>query len=133
MPILDSVTALIVSVWILKVGFQIFMQTNRDLMDANTEPELYQKVFNAVDRVEGTHNPHRLRIRKIGNYFMIVFDLEIEEFLTIRQSHEICMEVEKSIRKDINNVFDIMIHLEPLGFHHKEKLYGVSPEDLKGH
>ena len=51
-PILDSITALFVSVWILKVGFQIFMQTNRDLMDANTDPGLYKKVFGAVDDVQ---------------------------------------------------------------------------------
>ena len=70
LPVLDSVTALLVSVWILKVGFEIFMQTNRDLMDANTSPELYGKVFAAVDRVEGASNPHRLRIRKIGNFLI---------------------------------------------------------------
>lgn len=130
MPILDSVTALVVSVWILKVGFQIFMQTNRDLMDANTEPELYSKVFAAVDRVEGAGNPHRLRIRKIGNYLMIVLDIEVDGSLSTLDSHRICVEVEKSIRGDIENVFDIMIHIEPAGFKHEEEVYGLSPSDL---
>ncbi|HEC41680.1 MAG TPA: cation transporter [Bacteroides sp.] len=130
MPILDSVTALIVSVWILKVGFQIFMQTNRDLMDANTEPELYSKVFAAVDRVEGAGNPHRLRIRKIGNYLMIVLDIEVDGSLSTLESHKICVAVENSIRSDIENVFDIMIHIEPEGFKHIEEVYGLSPSDL---
>jgi cation diffusion facilitator family transporter len=130
MPILDSVTALIVSVWILKVGFQIFMQTNRDLMDANTEPELYNRVFAAVDRVRGAGSPHRLRIRKIGNYLMIVLDIEVDGSLSTLDGHKICMEVENSIRSDIENVFDIMIHIEPAGFKHKEEVYGLSPSDL---
>jgi hypothetical protein len=38
--------------------------------------------------------------------------------------------VENSIRKEIKNVFDIMIHIEPAGFEHNEEIYGVSPEDL---
>jgi len=131
MPVLDSVTAFIVSIWILKVGFQIFMQTNRDLMDANTEPELYNTVFNAVKSVGGAANPHRVRIRKIGNYYMVAMDIEVDGEISIRQAHEICIEVENSIRQVIDNVFDIMIHIEPAGFEHKEEVYGVSPDDIQ--
>ena len=131
MPVLDSITALVVSVWILKVGFQIFMQTNRELMDANTEPEIYNKVFCAVGRVEGAGNPHRVRIRKIGNYFMIALDIEVEGTITAREAHEICGKVEEAIKQDIKNVFDIMIHTEPAGFVHKDEVYGVSPADLE--
>jgi cation diffusion facilitator family transporter len=130
MPILDSVTALFVSIWILKVGFQIFMQTNRDLMDANTDPGLYKKVFGAVDQVEGAANPHRVRIRKIGNYYMVALDLEVDGDISSRMAHEICVKVEDIIRRDLDNVFDIMIHIEPAGFEHKEKVYGVSPDNL---
>jgi cation diffusion facilitator family transporter len=130
MPVLDSVTALIVSIWILKVGFQIFMQTNRDLMDANTEPELYRKVFEAVNQVEGASHPHRVRIRKIGNYHMVALDMEVDGDISSREAHEICVKVENLIQQAINNVFDIMIHIEPAGFAHKEEVYGVSPEDL---
>jgi cation diffusion facilitator family transporter len=130
MPVLDSITALFVSVWILKVGFQIFMQTNRDLMDANTEPELYNTVFSAVESVEGAANPHRVRIRKIGNYYMVAMDIEVDEEISIQKAHEICILVENSIRQRVKNVFDIMIHIEPAGYEHVEKVYGVSPDDL---
>ncbi len=130
MPVLDSVTALFVSIWILKVGFQIFMQTNRDLMDANTDPGLYKKVFGAVDQVEGAANPHRVRIRKIGNYYMVALDLEVNGDISSREAHEICVKVEDLIRRDLDNVFDIMIHIEPAGFEHDEEVYGVSPHNL---
>jgi cation diffusion facilitator family transporter len=130
MPLLDSVTALFVSIWILKVGFQIFMQTNRELMDANTDPDLYTRVFEAVGRVKGAMNPHRVRIRKIGNYYMVALDIEVNGELSSRQAHEICVEVENSIRTELSNVFDVMIHIEPAGFEHKEEVYGICPEDL---
>jgi len=131
MPVLDSATALVVSVWILKVGFQIFMQTNRDLMDANTDPEIYNQVFSAVFKTEGAYNPHRLRIRKIGNYFMIAMDIEVEGDITAREAHEVCIRAEDSIRAEIPNVFDIIIHAEPQGFKHRKEVYGVSPGDIK--
>ena len=131
LPVLDSVTALFVSFWILKVGFEIFMQTNRDLMDASTEPELYNKVFSAVEEVEGADNPHRLRIRKIGNYFMIVLDIEVDGSISTLEAHKICVKLEESIRREIDNVFDILIHIEPAGFKHDEEVYGLSPGDLE--
>ena len=131
MPVLDSITALVVSIWILKVGFQIFMQTNRELMDSNTEPEIYNQVFAAVGKVEGASNPHRVRIRKIGNYFMIVLDIEVDGDISATVAHEICSKVEDTIKQDIKNVFDIMIHMEPRGFKHKEEVYGLSPGDLE--
>jgi cation diffusion facilitator family transporter len=130
MPVLDSATALFVSVWILKVGFQIFMQTNRDLMDANTEPALYNRVFSAVESVEGAANPHRVRIRKIGNYYMVALDIEVDGQLTCQQAHDISVKVEDSIRQKIKNVFDIMIHIEPAGYEQGEEVYGISPKDL---
>ncbi len=130
MPVLDSVTALLVSFWILKVGFEIFMQTNRELMDASSGTELYRKVFDAVERVEGAGNPHRLRIRKIGNYFMIALDIEVKGSVSTLEAHKICIKVEESIRREIENVFDCMIHIEPAGFKHKEEVYGMSPSDL---
>jgi cation diffusion facilitator family transporter len=131
MPLFDSITAIVVSAWILRVGFQIFMQTNRDLMDANTDPELYNRVFCAVASVRGAHNPHRLRIRKIGNYFMIALDIEVDPGISAGDAHEICTRVEEGIRQEISNIFDIMIHIEPVGFKHNEEVYGVSPEDLE--
>lgn len=130
MPILDSITALAVSVWIIKVGIQIFMQTNRDLMDGVSDQGLYQKVFQAVEKVEGASNPHRLRIRKIGNYLMIAFDIEVDGNISANEAHIIACLIEKSIRSQIDNIFDIMIHIEPVGGCEEEEKYGVKRSDL---
>lgn len=130
MPVLDSVTALVVSLWIIKVGIQIFMQTNRDLMDGVSDKGLYKKVFNAIEKVKGVSNPHRLRIRKIGNYFMIALDIEVDKTITVEEAHEIACKAEKSIRNDIGNIFDIMIHVEPAGCCDDEEKYGVKQSDF---
>ena len=130
MPILDSITALFVSAWILKVGFQIFMKSNRDLMDGVSDPKMYDKVFQAVKRIRGVYNPHRTRIRKIGNYFMIAFDIEVEPALSTQEAHELVCKVEEEIRKEIENIFDIMIHVEPYGNVDHEVKYGVEQSDI---
>jgi cation diffusion facilitator family transporter len=130
MPILDSITALAVSFWIIKVGIQIFMQTNRDLMDGVSDENLYNKVFQAIEKVNGASNPHRVRIRKIGNYLMIAFDVEVDGNITANEAHIIACLIEKSIRAEIDNIFDIMIHIEPVGGNEEEVKYGIKISDL---
>jgi cation diffusion facilitator family transporter len=130
LPILDSIVALAVSLWIIKVGIQIFIQTDRDLMDGVSDPELYKKVFCAIDRVPEAYHPHRLRIRKIGNYYMIALDIEVDGSLTTVHAHQIVCRIEQSIRQDIPNIFDTIIHVEPVGTKEKEENYGISKEDL---
>ncbi len=131
MPVLDLITALIVSLWIMKVAFQIFMETNRELMDGVDDTSIYDKIFTAVDSVEGVKNPHRIRVRKIGNMFLISLDIEVNKNMTISAAHELSRKVEQSIKDAIINVYDILIHIEPEGNVEIDEQYGISREDFK--
>jgi len=129
-PILDRIFALAVSFWILKVAVQIFMQTNVELMDGTKDCTVYDKVFKAIETVEGVHNPHRVRVRSIGDKVMIAIDMEVDGNLSLYQSHEIAHKVEHALKSSIENVFDVTIHVEPLGDKISEKELGISRDKL---
>jgi cation diffusion facilitator family transporter len=130
MPILDKITALLVSFWILKVAYQIFMQTNIELMDGTKDCTIYEKIFKAIEIVEGVHNPHRVRARNIGHKLMIDIDMEVDGNLSLSEAHEISHKVEQSIKSSIHNVFDVTIHVEPLGDKISEKNLGISRDEI---
>jgi len=129
-PILDRITALIVSFWILKVAIQIFMQTNVELMDGTKDCTVYDKLFKVIETIEGVHNPHRVRVRSIGDKLMIAIDIEVDGNLSLSQAHEIAHQVEQAIQLRIENVFDVTIHVEPLGDKISEKKLGISRDKL---
>lgn len=131
MPILDAIAALLVSIWIMKVGFEIFMESNAELMDGAADSGLYQIIFQAVEEVEGAYNPHRTRIRKIGNLHVIDLDIEIDGNLTLHEAHSIGQTVENKIKAKMDNVYDIIIHFEPLGNIEKEEKFGLSHQYFK--
>jgi cation diffusion facilitator family transporter len=131
LPVIDSITALIVSFWIIKVALQIFFQTNTELMDGNKNPELYSKLFKSVKEVEGAHNPHRVRLRNIGSNLMISMDIEVDPLISVHEAHEIAEKVEESIKKSLPNVYDIVVHIEPQGKVHKNEKFGLSENDVK--
>ncbi|MBN2212734.1 MAG: cation transporter [Bacteroidales bacterium] len=130
MPVIDSITALLVSIWVLKTGFDIFMQTNIDLMDGIDDCSIYNEIFTAIDQVEGANNPHRVRARKIGDKIMVGVDIEVDGSIPVQEAHHIAHKVEASIRSRIGNIFDVAIHMEPLGDKTDEKKFGISKESL---
>jgi cation diffusion facilitator family transporter len=130
LPVLDRITALIVSFWILKVAVQIFMQTSVELMDGTKDCTVYDKLFKAVESVDGVHNPHRVRVRSIGDKLMITIDMEVAGNLSLYDAHEIAHKVEQAIKSSIENVFDVTIHVEPLGDNISEEELGISKDKL---
>jgi cation diffusion facilitator family transporter len=126
LPVLDSITALIVSLLIMKTAFGIFMETTTDLMDGLKNPAVYSKIFEAVESVDGASNPHRMRLRKLGAMFMLELDIEVNGHLTVRDSHNIAHLVEEKLRTTVKNLYDVVIHVEPTGDGMDGEKFGVS-------
>lgn len=131
MPMLDSLTGIFVSLFILKSSIDIFLDSNVELMDGVKDPTIYSEIFNAVDMVEGAHNPHRVRTRMLGGMYIIDLDIETDGDIPLKEAHSIAHRVENKIRENIDNVYDVMIHVEPLGSSKEKEQFGVSRRTLR--
>lgn len=130
LPVLDLITALAVSIWIIKVAFGIFMETSRELMDGVDDTSLYERIFDAVNEVEGASNAHRVRIRKHANMYVIALDIEVNGNITLNEGHKIAKKVERNIKQKIENTYDVMVHTEPIGNMETEQ-FGISQTTKK--
>ncbi|MFO7830021.1 MAG: cation diffusion facilitator family transporter [Bacteroidales bacterium] len=128
LPVLDLITAMLIGAWIMRSGYGIFMESSRELMDGTDNPDLYYKIFDAVEEV-GAVNPHRVRIRKHSNMYTVGLDVEIDGELSIEEGHKIAKKVELNIKTRIENVYDVLVHIEPKGNKEKEK-YGLSRNNI---
>lgn len=125
LPILDAVTGLIISLFIIKTSFGIFMDSNVDLMDGVKDVSIYNKIFEAVEKTPGASSPHRVRSRQIGNMYMIVLDVEADGTISLNEAHNIAEAVEASIKQSVENVYDIVVHVEPKGTHRGGEKFGI--------
>ena len=130
--ILDKIIALLISAFIMFEAVKIFMKSNLELMDGIDDPDLYQKIFKAINQVQGAYNPHRTRARKIGAHYMINLDIEVDPELSVKEAHDISKKVENAIKTQIENVYDVMIHVEPMGNLESDEKFGISESDVKG-
>lgn len=131
LPILDTITGLIISVFILKTAIGIFMESNIDLMDGVKDESVYEKIFDAVEKVPGASNPHRVRSRQIGNMYMIALDIEVDGEISLNKAHDIAEKVEESIKEQVENVYDIVVHVEPKGHCSSGEKYGLDRQMLR--
>lgn len=130
LPMLDSVAALAVSVWIMVVAFNLFREISVELMDGHSDMEDYRSVIAAVSDVDGVANPHKIRIRKVGEMFFVDLDIEVDGRLTVAAGHRIAMEVEAAVRDSLENTADVMVHVEPKGSCEEEP-FGLSEKNLE--
>lgn len=131
LPVLDSITGLVISLFIVKSSISIFIDSNVELMDGVKDVNVYNKIFEAVEKVPGAANPHRVRSRMIGNLYMITLDIEVNPQITITQAHEIADSVERSIKRSVDNVYDILVHVEPAGKSQENEKFGID-KDMVG-
>jgi cation diffusion facilitator family transporter len=129
-PLIDRIIALLISVFIMVSAFRIFMKTNVDLMDGIDDTGLYNQLFEAVRQVEGAHHPHRVRARKIGAHYMVNLDIEVDASLSVKEAHDIARRVEKSIKSNLRNIYDVMVHVEPLGNREEDEKYGITESEI---
>ena len=130
MPILDTITAFAVSIWIMFVAFKIFMETNRELMDGIEDTEIYRTIIDTVKQVKGAKNPHRIRVRKIANLCEVTLDVEVDGKLTLKEAHDISSCIESELKRKIPRIYDVMIHTEPIGNIEPDEVYGVSEDNI---
>ncbi|GHV72574.1 cation transporter [Spirochaetia bacterium] len=132
--IIDSVAALLVGFWVIRSAIGIFTEANAELMDGGSGTASYKAVFDAVRSVNGAGNPHRTRLRRVAGLWDIDIDIEVDPKLTVREAHKIASEVEKAIKTRIEGgVYDIMVHVEPIGDskRHPNEGYGLREEEIQ--
>ena len=128
--LIDSYAAILVGLWVIKSALGIFLEVNKELMDGGSDKKHYRDVFDAVKSVEEAGHPHRVRMRRIAGFWDIDIDIEVPPNKTVIEAHWISHKVEQAIKARVENVLDIMVHIEPAG-NTEDEGYGLSEESLE--
>jgi len=128
--IIDLILGLAIGIFIMWTAYRIFLSSSTELMDGLQDPSIYNKVFKAINQVKGVYNPHRLRIRQLGSQYVVAVDIEVDGAITVQASHDLAREVELNIKRNIPNVYDILVHMEPYGKSEEDEKFGISKKNL---
>ncbi len=112
--VLDPLAAIIVSIFIIKVAFELIGPCFDELMEKSLPEDVENEIEQAVVAVPGVSDPHNLRTRKIGNTYAVNVHVRMDGNLTVSQSHEITRTIESRIRALLGPNTFVSVHVEPL-------------------
>lgn len=112
--VLDPIAAVIVSIFIVKVAFQLLLPAINDLLEKSLPKETEDEILAIVDEVEGIKYPHNLLTRRIGNNYAIEMHVRVDGNATVDEAHAMTLEIEKRLRSHFGPGTHVAVHVEPL-------------------
>ncbi|MGG6831399.1 UNVERIFIED_CONTAM: cation transporter [Streptococcus canis] len=111
LPIIDRIAAIIITFFILKTAFDIFMKSSFSLSDGFDSRHLkkYEKAILKIPKIVAVKSQ---RGRTYGSNVYLDIVLEMNPDLSVYESHAITEQVEQLLSEQFS-VYDIDIHVEP--------------------
>jgi len=109
----DPIAAMIVGVMIALMGYRFAAEALHDLMDRSVDSATEQEIKNTILAVPGVDGLHDVKTRKAGDLILVDAHLEVNAWLSVKQGHDIAVEVRKQVLKD-HDVLNIMLHIDPI-------------------
>ncbi len=111
-PIVDPIATGVISFFILHMGFEIAKQCSNVLCDTAVFLDV-KKISDIVLGIKGVKACHKIRTRGRQDDVYVDLHVQVDPNMHINQAHRISYEIEEKISKELPQVSDVVVHLEP--------------------
>ena len=112
--IFDPLAAAVVSIFIIKAGYDIIKPAINELLEASLPKEQTDEIDKLIRSIDGVRGLHNMRTRKIGNAIAVDMHVKMDGNLSLTKAHEIATSIEQAIRKEYGEESYINVHMEPV-------------------
>lgn len=112
--ILDPIAAIVVSILIIKSGYDIVKPCISELLEASLPEDKEKEIVSLVTGVPGIMYVHNLRTRRIGNGIAVDLHAKMDGGITLSEAHEKATAAENAIKQAFGDNSIINIHMEPV-------------------
>ncbi|OUQ60630.1 cation-efflux pump [Tyzzerella sp. An114] len=113
LQILDPIAGIIVSVLIIRVGFEILMQGLNQLVDRAADGDIIKNIEKNIENVKGVLRVDDVKTRLHGSRLYVDVEISVDSNITVGEGHSIAETVHKNIEKTIPDVKHCMVHVNP--------------------
>jgi cation diffusion facilitator family transporter len=112
-PAFDTVVGFIVSIYIVKSGYELIKENALILLDSQDD-ELIERIRSEILRFEEIENAHDFRMTTSGKDIYMFVDVRMDKNKTIEEAHDITNKISKKIKHKYKNIKRLLIHIEPV-------------------
>ncbi|MFH4963928.1 cation diffusion facilitator family transporter [Gaetbulibacter sp. M235] len=109
----DDWAALFASAFILYNSYLIFRPALGEIMDEHLYDDLLEEIREESIKVEGVLGTEKCFIRKAGMKHHVDLHAIVDGDISVKEGHDISHKLKDHLRKEIQNLGHVLIHIEP--------------------
>ena len=117
----DDWAALFASGFILYNAFLILRPALGEIMDEHLYDDLVEEIREISHQVPGVIDTEKCFVRKTGMTFHVDLHVVVDGELTVNKGHEIAHDLKDTLLKELPEIADILIHVEPDNMGHLDQ------------
>ncbi|KGP63402.1 cation transporter [Legionella norrlandica] len=110
---LDAIAAIIVSLMIVKMGWNYGWNSVKELVDTAVDAKLLLQIEQVIQSIDGVKRIHQLRSRLMGGDVLIDVHILVSPKISVSEGHYIAQHVHHTLLKKIDCVKDVIVHVDP--------------------
>jgi cation diffusion facilitator family transporter len=108
----DATMAIFVGIFIIYSAYKICKENLTFLMGGSPSKDIYNKIKKRISKIKKIKGFHDLKAHYFGNKIHVEIHIEIDQNMTIKESHKVSNQVQKKI-ESIEDVSKAFIHIDP--------------------
>ncbi len=109
----DDWAALFAAVFILYNSYLIFRPALGEIMDEHLYDDVENSIREVAKKVNGIIDTEKCLIRKTGMKYHVDLHATVDANLSVREGHNIAHNLKDRLKKEMPEIADILIHIEP--------------------
>jgi len=110
---LDSLGALVISVFVLREGWRLTQQNVLALLDTQPEQDILQDMRSAAFQTPGIRDVRELRVRQRGSVYHADLRVAVDPDLSVAEAHDLAHAVEETMQQEFRELSRVFVHVEP--------------------
>lgn len=109
----DQLAGLVVGLMVIAVAGKIIFLALKELTEHSLDEEMIEVISEILNKQTEICRWHKLRTRKIGSELYVDMHVLVNPEMTVLESHDLTIAIEKKIEKKLILPVNILIHVEP--------------------
>lgn len=111
-PLMDPIATIMIAIFIGHSALEIFRESSRVLCDTAVIIE-EKRIADIVLGIKGVKTYHKIRTRGRPDEIYVDLHVQVNPDMHVAQAHKVSYAIEEAIKKNIPEVADVVVHIEP--------------------
>lgn len=111
--IVDPITSVVVSVFIIRIAWLLILNAVRDLSEHSLPDEIEAEIAHLAEEEPGVKEVRKVLSRRVGQSLAIELLVAMPGALSVTEAHRHALRIEEKLKEKYDNITHVGIHIVP--------------------